>query len=1333
MVNKTSVLFALVLSLFLLMVANVVHAQAFPIQSSTPVANVIYVVHHDSDSGFHGYWALDNYTKTITIWSIGNENYVVNATYSGIFCTFAGSKSPEIGAVEPTSGCGIMKGGYEGNLTTSALLNTSIVSGAIQTPSGSPFNYGGTSANILLGVGNPDTPGSFNWLNYLFPDYTSGFAYSVVNGNPAWSWTYTYGALPSISTNTEWINTGAGSTGDIVVPPTLETASITSNGKQIGTLSTGATLVTDDSGSCTGSNGETAACHTLDVSSVSVSNGPLPAGSWAFNLQSSSIGTAALEAYFTAKGWPQNYLTQIDSEIAGTSPFFYFTSDGNGVYSLTDGFHSALKLGTAPLMIDDDYPVGTYIYTGVINGQEETVTLTVASPTLETASITSNGKQIGTLSTGATLVTDDSGSCTGSNGETAACHTLDVSSVSVSNGPLPAGSWAFNLQSSSIGTAALEAYFTAKGWPQNYLTQIDSEIAGTSPFFYFTSDGNGVYSLTDGFHSALKLGTAPLMIDDDYPVGTYIYTGVINGQEETVTLTVSRVPTLTVTASSPSMTYGGAVPVITASYSGFVGSDTSASLTTQPTCIVSGVHATGTYSTTCLGAVDSNYIVTYIPGVLTVNPAPLTMSCSITIVNNKVYDGTTNAPTGCGGALLYGVMPPDVVELMPGGSIFANNQVGTWNVIFSGYALGGADAGDYVLEPLMAGTASITPAPLTVTGITANDKTYDGTTTAALAGTAGLSGSIVSGDDVSLIGSAVGTFTSADAGNDIPITLSGYSLGGTAAGDYALQAPAMSANIAQASTTVSITSSASTSTYGIPITFTATVNPAGGSIPNGETTTFYDNGVLIGTGTTADGVATLVTSMLPAGARQPITATYPGDTDFLTSTSASVSQTVNDAATSGTTETATSGNIVLASSAVGQADMSSGVNNIVLNDNSALDLSDSVQTAPTSVSIASNTVDLTAPLTVGGQSVQVANEVQLNSGVTGTPINITNSALSGVSVSIPDGANILAPSGWTGTITPPTTVTTSGTAPSGFSVGSTAIEVGSSNSILLLSQPATIVIPGVGAVGYKPAGSSAWTQITNVCGGTYASPDLPVFPGECYINNTADTKILSYHFTTFGFLIGNAAPTVPSTGGGGGSTGGAVVGAPGGSSLPTYASYSNGDRMGYEIANFSQDNSETLTVGGTAFTVVENFITPTSAGVTVNGQSLTLSPGAPVQVLNTTGIAYYVELSSVSYLPVLQTVALYLYGQPNNVTAAPQNATPSGGAQPVPSSAFPGPVAPAPVTTAAPANTTAAQPSSASSALPAIAAMGLTIATAIAVGIAYQRRSTGRAAKKRTR
>jgi alpha-tubulin suppressor-like RCC1 family protein len=84
-----------------------------------------------------------------------------------------------------------------------------------------------------------------------------------------------------------------------------------------------------------------------------------------------------------------------------------------------------------------------------------------------------------------------------------------------------------------------------------------------------------------------------------------------------------------------------------------------------------------------------------------------------------------------------------------------------------------------------------------------------------------------------------------------------------------------------ASITVVTASPVSSSTFGQSVTLTATVSSGGGT-PGGSVT-FSDsvNGVL-GTGTLSGGVATLSTAALSAGGHT-ITATYSGDTDFLTS------------------------------------------------------------------------------------------------------------------------------------------------------------------------------------------------------------------------------------------------------------------------------------------------------------------------------------------------------------------------------------------------------------------------------------------------------------------
>jgi MBG domain (YGX type) len=95
--------------------------------------------------------------------------------------------------------------------------------------------------------------------------------------------------------------------------------------------------------------------------------------------------------------------------------------------------------------------------------------------------------------------------------------------------------------------------------------------------------------------------------------------------------------TLTITANSATMTYGGTVPGLTVSYSGFVNGDNASSLTTAPTITTTGTSssATGTYPITASGAADQNYSIVYVPGTLTINPAVLNITAN---PQTKEYD-----------------------------------------------------------------------------------------------------------------------------------------------------------------------------------------------------------------------------------------------------------------------------------------------------------------------------------------------------------------------------------------------------------------------------------------------------------------------------------------------------------------------------------------------------------------------------------------------------------------------------------------------------------------------------------------------------------------------
>ncbi|QJD95219.1 hypothetical protein HH214_04665 [Mucilaginibacter robiniae] len=80
---------------------------------------------------------------------------------------------------------------------------------------------------------------------------------------------------------------------------------------------------------------------------------------------------------------------------------------------------------------------------------------------------------------------------------------------------------------------------------------------------------------------------------------------------------------LTITAENKTKIYGQANPNLTVSYNGFVNGDDASKLTTQPMATTTAVNSSpaGTYAITANGAASTNYVVTYVPGTLTVQAA----------------------------------------------------------------------------------------------------------------------------------------------------------------------------------------------------------------------------------------------------------------------------------------------------------------------------------------------------------------------------------------------------------------------------------------------------------------------------------------------------------------------------------------------------------------------------------------------------------------------------------------------------------------------------------------------------------------------------------------
>ena len=328
-------------------------------------------------------------------------------------------------------------------------------------------------------------------------------------------------------------------------------------------------------------------------------------------------------------------------------------------------------------------------------------------------------------------------------------------------------------------------------------------------------DGGTTATLTGGTLNGVPSGaTAPTLVQAGSYASANAGTGIVVTAADSLSgataanytltqptgLTGAITPaTLLITATPTSKVYGQTNPALTGTVTGLVGGDTLASTTSGALNFATTATATsgmGSYAVTGSGLTMSsgNYTLAQAAGnsnALTVTPASLTVAGQT--VQNKVYDTTTTA-TMVGGSLI-GLVNGDAVTLVSAGS-FVQANAGTGLAVTASDSISGAAAANYTLVQPKGLTASITPAPLTVTGQTAANKPYDGKTGTTLSG-GSLSG-VLSADigNVSLTTVSTGNFVSPIVGNNIvvvPTTPDG--LAGTAASNYVLTQPVIKANI----------------------------------------------------------------------------------------------------------------------------------------------------------------------------------------------------------------------------------------------------------------------------------------------------------------------------------------------------------------------------------------------------------------------------------------------------------------------------------------------------------------------------------------------------------
>jgi len=296
-------------------------------------------------------------------------------------------------------------------------------------------------------------------------------------------------------------------------------------------------------------------------------------------------------------------------------------------------------------------------------------------------------------------------------------------------------------------------------------------------------------------------------------VGTYALTGsglslvganyvLAQAAGNATALSVTRAA-LTVNVASATKTYDGNAYTGGAgvSYAGFLNGDTSTVLAGATTYAGTsqGARHAGSYVLTAGGQTAANYSLSYVPGTLTVSPKTITATLT---ANDKVYDGTT---TATGALTLVGLVGSETLG-KTFTAAFNSKDVATANLVTASSVQltdGSGLASDYVLGSGQTAAARITPLSVSVTGVTAVGRVYDATVRASLTGSPVVTTISGAGDSPVVAGTALAVFGDANAAANKPVTVTGYSLSGTGASNYALVQPSgLTATITQATLTV---------------------------------------------------------------------------------------------------------------------------------------------------------------------------------------------------------------------------------------------------------------------------------------------------------------------------------------------------------------------------------------------------------------------------------------------------------------------------------------------------------------------------------------------------
>ena len=386
----------------------------------------------------------------------------------------------------------------------------------------------------------------------------------------------------------------------------------------------------------------------------------------------------------------------------------------------------------------------------------------------------------------------------------------------------------FNIvrQAGKISIKANNAEYTGEAYDAENNIEVTKTGTGDVTYTYYLDAKANTPTTTEDKSGAASEGAAPKNAGTYYVKASMAASGNYGFAESTVASFTITKKALTVTADNKSITFGDEAPTYTFTATGYVAGEDNSVVTANLACDYKPGDNAETYTITVTAAA-ANYDITCNPGTLTVAKKTLTaneLTASETNPTKKEYDGTTALP-----GVTYQVTINGNAYTVDGTAEFDNKNVGTGKTVtFTPNAFNSTNY-EFETDLTMTFKADITAKALTVTGLTAIDRVYDGTTNVTLTG--GELANVISGDDVSADMPKSGTVSDPDA-SETPKTVlfNEITPTGTDAGNYTLTQPNVTVTISKATPelgTVSYTGSIYPTTLKETVTLTSEATVVG--------------------------------------------------------------------------------------------------------------------------------------------------------------------------------------------------------------------------------------------------------------------------------------------------------------------------------------------------------------------------------------------------------------------------------------------------------------------------------------------------------------------------